>query len=104
MTKYVYRNGALVNKDTGEPLAIESKEICAPYITSDIPAYFSHASGKWVEGRSARREDMKRAGVRELDPSEFKPQYRDKKRAERNKGEWNPDANRQTMKYTGFLA
>jgi hypothetical protein len=29
-----------------------------------------------VDGRAARREDLKRSGSREVDPSEFKPVYR----------------------------
>jgi hypothetical protein len=41
-----------------------------PSILRDHAAYLSPLSGKMVEGRYARREEMKRHGVREVDPSE----------------------------------
>lgn len=44
-----------------------------PSIHRDLPAYRSPLGTGWIEGRAARREDMKRGGVREVDPSE-KPQ------------------------------
>src|SRR5882757_5802048 len=34
------------------------------FIQADLPGYESPASGKWIEGRKARREDMKRTGSR----------------------------------------
>lgn len=42
---------------------------------ADIPEYISPITGKPVDGRVARREDMKRSGSREADPSEFKAEY-----------------------------
>ena len=36
----------------------------APKVFGDIPGYESPVSGKWVEGRRARREDLKRTGCR----------------------------------------
>lgn len=44
--------------------------IAAPYIQGDYPAYYSQASGKVIEGRYARREDLKQTNCREVDPSE----------------------------------
>lgn len=41
-----------------------------PAIHGDYAAYRSPLSGKMVEGRYARREEMKRHDVREVDPSE----------------------------------
>lgn len=41
----------------------------APAVHSDYPAYFSHASCKMIEGKAARREDMKRHNCVEYDPS-----------------------------------
>lgn len=41
-----------------------------PYIMSDIPEYISPITGRPVDGRAARREDLKRSGSREVDPSE----------------------------------
>jgi len=47
-------------------------------VVSDIPGYVSPASGKWIEGRAARKEDLKATGSREVDPQEFTPNYSDK--------------------------
>lgn len=35
-----------------------------PMIFGDIPGYLSEGTGLWVEGRAARREDLKRSGCR----------------------------------------
>lgn len=48
-----------------------------PYIRGDLPAYQSPVTGKMIEGRAARREDLARSGCREVDPSEYKPIYKD---------------------------
>ena len=47
-----------------------------PYIRGDLPPYRSPVTGKLIEGRAARREDLARSGCREVDPSEYKPVYR----------------------------
>jgi hypothetical protein len=47
-----------------------------PYVRGDLPPYRSPVTGKVIEGRAARREDLARSGCREVDPSEFKPIYR----------------------------
>jgi hypothetical protein len=36
----------------------------APFVWDDLPGYESPVSGLWVEGRRARREDLKRTGCR----------------------------------------
>lgn len=41
-------------------------------VVSDYAPYYSVATGQWIDGRKARREEMARAGMRELDPSEVK--------------------------------
>lgn len=38
--------------------------ICPPAVQADLPGYVSPASGKWIEGRAARREDLKVSGCR----------------------------------------
>lgn len=70
MPTYVWRNGDLVNKDTGEPMVIYDPlwEPESPYIVFDTPGYVSPVSGKWVDGRSARREDLKKNDCVELPP------------------------------------
>lgn len=42
----------------------ERRPQVAPQVFGDLPGYESPASGKWVEGRRARREDFKRTGCR----------------------------------------
>lgn len=67
--RYVWRNGHFVSKATGKRMRT-SNRICAPLVQSDIAAYKSVVSNKVIDGRAARREDLKRSGCREVDPSE----------------------------------
>ena len=84
MARYVWRNGDFVNPATNEPMDLPFKgQICTPHVNSDLPAYYSVATGRWVEGRADRREDLKRAGCREVDPSEYKPTYKSYKFAKK---------------------
>lgn len=48
---------------------------CAPLVLRDTPGVKSPVDGSWLEGKSARREHMKRHGLREVEPSE-RPDYR----------------------------
>ena len=48
----------------------------APQVMRDIPEYKSPLGTGWITSRSHRREELKRSGCREVDPSEFKPVYR----------------------------
>jgi hypothetical protein len=66
MTTYVLRNGVLVEKHKAPP------RNAAPYVLSDLPAYKSPLGTGVIDGRAARREDLKRGGCREVDPSEHK--------------------------------
>lgn len=75
MTTYVIRDGALIDKRTGQLLDIEDCAICAPIVVSDLPEYISPVTRRPVDGRAARREDLKRANCREVDPSEYRPTY-----------------------------
>ena len=70
------------NPDTDKVEPVGSRPVMATLqIIPDIPGYVSHGrmqevDGKlkpvWVDGRRDRREDLKRSGCREVDPSEFK--------------------------------
>jgi hypothetical protein len=77
--RYTWRDGKFVDKATGEPMLSDAERnsttIAMPYIRSDLPGYMSPVTGKWIEGRSARREDLARTGCREVDPTEYKPLY-----------------------------
>ena len=57
--RYVQINGELV-----EVTADYVREPQAPMIFGDLPGYQSQGSGLWVEGRAARREDLKRTACR----------------------------------------
>lgn len=55
-----------------------------PMIVRDTAAYKSPlGDGKVIEGRAARREHLKQSGCREVDPSEWKVQYRNPKFAKK---------------------
>lgn len=84
MTRYVWdrEQQRFVDRD-GDPMDIPDRGVCAPLIQSDIKPYMSPLGTGEVSGRSQRREDLKRAGCREVDPSEFRPTFRTKKWAER---------------------
>lgn len=82
-TTYVWRNGQFVNKQTGEPMETVGDGICTPMIMSDLPAYMSPLGTGLIDGRAARREDLKRSGCREVDPSEWVPSEAYRERQER---------------------
>ncbi len=82
-------DGTWIDKATGKPM--ETQEgVFVPIVQRDMASYISPVTGKPVDGRRARREDLKRSGSREVDPSEFKVTYENRKYAEANKGEWEP--------------
>jgi hypothetical protein len=56
--RYVQIDGELieVTRDYAEPKA--------PTVWGDLPDYTSPVDGRWVRGRVARREDLKRTGSR----------------------------------------
>lgn len=74
-TTYVWRGSRFVDKRTGKPMRTHGDALARPYIASDLPAYASPLGDGVVEGRAARREHLKRNGMREVDSSEFKPRY-----------------------------
>ena len=64
----------------------------APGITiiRDLPGYKSPLGTGYIDGRAARREDLKKHGCREVDPSEFRfqprnPRHFDKAHERRDK-------------------
>lgn len=76
MTLYVWRDGiGFVDKKTGERMVLEHGDISCPAVISDLPAYMSPLGTGMIDGRAARREDLKRNNCREVDPSEYRPKY-----------------------------
>lgn len=71
MTKrrFVICGGELVELDLSRP----PPPSLSPAVWGDLPAYKSPLGTGVIEGRRARRDDLRRAGCRETDPSEFKP-------------------------------
>lgn len=69
----------MVCKHTGKPMLDQYERtetrIFAPVVQSDLAPYQSPLGNYWVDGRSARREDLKRNGCREVDPTEYRPEY-----------------------------
>lgn len=72
--RYVWRDGAWRNKHTGAIMET-SGQIAAPMIQSDLPAYMSPLGTGLIDGRRARREELKRNNCREVDPSEHRVEY-----------------------------
>lgn len=72
MPTFVRRNGVMVDKDTGAPMLTAEdmmKPVQVPHIISDIPEYRSPIDGRVIHSRSDRRDDMKRHGCVEYEPS-----------------------------------
>lgn len=73
MARYRY------DKATGELYEVKERDYSQPLgvmVRGDLPAYQSPLGNYIVDGRRARREDLARNNCREVDPSEFKPQWR----------------------------
>jgi hypothetical protein len=67
---YVWRDGKLVDKKTGEILSYDPKAPpCSPAMHS-FKSYVSPASGKVIEDASAQREDLKATGSRAVSYNE----------------------------------
>lgn len=77
--RYLWRGGEWVDvRDLGPRQPSRT-----PYVWSDLPAYKSPLGTGVVEGRTARREEMKRHNCREVDPTEFNAVYRNPKFAKK---------------------
>jgi hypothetical protein len=72
MARYVKRDGRWVSLTTGEAMLTEEQRrqpIACPTILSDIEPYRSPVDGRVVGSRSQRRDDLKRNGCVEYEPS-----------------------------------
>lgn len=70
MARYVWRNGEFVDPATGNPMDLPyAGQITMPMIVSDIPEYRSPIDGRLITSRSERRDDLKRNGCVEYEPS-----------------------------------
>ena len=74
---YVYRNGAFINKRTGEPMVVPPRDgVCCPRVHSDIAEYRSPIDGTLIGSRSTRRYDLEKNGCIEMDPPKKHRGYR----------------------------
>ncbi len=79
---YVIRNGELVEKRTGAVASVRSDVIRLPFIVRDLPAYRSPIDGRVIDGRAARREDLKRNNCIAVEPGMYPERgYRNEKLA-----------------------
>jgi hypothetical protein len=63
MTRYVWTKDGFRDPATGEAMPLPARRgVCAPSVVPDTPAYRSPITGEWIEGRKARREDLKKHG------------------------------------------
>lgn len=85
MTRYIWHKakGEFLDPETFYTLKAQERvnyasDLACPHIMGDIE-YISPLTGKPITSRSERREELKRNNMREVDPSEFKPQYQNAK-------------------------
>ena len=76
MPKYVFCHdrGVMVDKETGLPMLNQeerARPLQMPRVFGDYPAYQSPVTGEWIEGKQARKEDLKKHGC--VDGLEFGP-------------------------------
>jgi len=72
MPVFIRRNGVMVDKSSGVPMLSDddrARPIAVPYIMSDIPEYRSPVDGRVIGSRTQRRDDLKRNGCVEYEPS-----------------------------------
>ncbi len=60
-------------------------------IMKPLEPYVSPVGSGLISSRAAKKEDLKRSGSREVDPSEFKPTYHNKDFAKKLGKEWAGD-------------
>lgn len=58
------------------------RQICAPAVVTDYAGYSCPVSGKWIEGRRAHDENLKRHGCRVLESGETAQASRDRSQTE----------------------
>lgn len=76
-----YRWNAKLKQLVEVPLTA-TQESLAPLVMNDLPGYQSPVTGEWVEGRRARREDLKRSGCRPYEGREQEQKEADRYNAE----------------------
>lgn len=57
--------------------------ICPSAVVADLPGYQSPTTGRWIEGRAARRDDLKRSNARPWEGFEQEKKEAQKRLADR---------------------
>lgn len=57
--------------------------ISRPAVVADLPGYQSPTTGRWIEGRAARRDDLKRSNARPWEGFEQEKKEAQKRLADR---------------------
>lgn len=74
MAKFVLRDGKWIDKATGKEAPPENNWDFSRgwrgHIVGEYEPYECPVTGKWVDGRYAHRENLKRTGCRLLEPGE----------------------------------
>lgn len=74
--KHVWVDGDWIEYDPREERLNRARQPSNfPTVIRDTAPYVSPVTRKIIEGKAARREDLKRSNCREVDPSEYKPVY-----------------------------
>lgn len=74
MTTFVFRDGKIVDKETGLPVESSPISFAAPHVIRDaMDATVHMADGKIYESKSAFRKATKAAGCVEIGDHKFKP-------------------------------
>lgn len=70
MARYVWKDGQFIDRESGSPMDRPfAGVIVMPAVLSDIPEYRSPIDGRLITSRSQRRDDLKRNGCVEYEPS-----------------------------------
>ena len=70
MTRYIWTNNGFVDRNGQQMPMPERDGICLPLIRSDIDPYNCPITGKPITSMSEHRENLKRHGMRVMEPSE----------------------------------
>jgi len=61
VARYTWNGSEFVDPQTSEPMDLPFKgEITLPFMRGDLPEYRSPITGEVIDGRTARREDLKK--------------------------------------------
>lgn len=85
MAVHIFRDGKWFDKESGEEVKIPERPASwytgkTAQILRDIDGYTCPVSGKWIEGRAAHRENLKRTGCRIFEPGEREHYIKEKPR------------------------